>query len=65
MSVILADAIALPFGNEQFDGAALSGTLGSLSKPEDFLKELHRVILPTASGGEYHFFSSIRIPSGN
>ncbi len=44
MSVILADATALPFGNEQFDGAALSGTLGSLSEPEDFLKELHRVM---------------------
>jgi SAM-dependent methyltransferase len=44
MSVVRADAVALPFGDRQFDAAVLCGTLGSLSNPEDFLVELHRVM---------------------
>ena len=46
MSVVLADAVALPFCNASFDGAVISGTLGSLTQPALYLQEMHRVLQP-------------------
>ena len=44
--VVRAQAEALPFRSERFDGATICGTLGSLTEPERGLEELYRVMQP-------------------
>lgn len=46
MSVVRSRVNELPFGNGQFDGASICGTLGSVTEPERMLKELYRVLRP-------------------
>jgi ubiquinone/menaquinone biosynthesis C-methylase UbiE len=44
MKVVRAEVTVLPFQDGSFDGAVISGTLGSLSQPRLFLKDLHRTM---------------------
>lgn len=41
-----ARANALPFADGSFDGAVLCGTMGSVTRPQELLAELHRVLEP-------------------
>jgi len=42
--IMRADAEALPFAGCRFDGAAICGTLGSLTNPQRMLDDLHRAL---------------------
>jgi SAM-dependent methyltransferase len=46
--IVRADAEALPSAGCRFDGAAICGTLGSLTNPELMLDDLHRALQPGA-----------------
>jgi ubiquinone/menaquinone biosynthesis C-methylase UbiE len=46
MGIVRGRAAALPLAGEQFDGAAICGTLGSVAEPNRLLSELRRVMQP-------------------
>ena len=46
LGIVRARAEALPLRNERFDGAAICGTLGSVTEPGLMLAELHRAMKP-------------------
>ncbi len=56
-TVVDGDAHALPFPDESFDTVTASFTFCSLTRPDQALREVHRVLVP---GGRFLFHEHVR-----
>jgi SAM-dependent methyltransferase len=59
---VAADAGALPFGGQTFDGVVSTWTLCSIPDIDSALREIRRVLRP---GGTFHFVEHGRSPDAN
>ncbi len=59
---IVGDAVRLPFGDESFDAVICTHVLCSVSRPDDVVKEILRVL---RSGGRFAFLEHVAAPAGS